>query len=45
LIPSKEQADKDLLFIKERITKIEKILIKQREELIKAQAQNQEEGK
>ncbi len=33
MIPSKEQADRDLLFIKEKITKIEKILIKQREKL------------
>ena len=41
MIPSKEQADKDLLFIKEKITKIEKILIKQKEKLI----ETREEGK
>lgn len=41
MIPSKEQADKDLLFIKEEITKIEKILIKQREKL----NETREEGK
>ncbi|MDA3918644.1 MAG: hypothetical protein PF690_16975 [Deltaproteobacteria bacterium] len=39
--PLKEQADKDLLFIKENITKIEKILIKQREKL----RETREEGK
>ncbi len=36
MTPSKKQADKDLLFIKEEITKIEKILIKQREKLNEA---------
>jgi hypothetical protein len=45
ITPSKEQADKDLLFIKEKITKIEKILIKQREKLIETQEQNRKEGK
>jgi len=45
MIPSKEQADKDLLFIKEKITKIEKTLIKQREKLIETQKQNGEEEK
>ena len=43
--PLKEQADKDLLFIKEKITKIEKILIKQREKLIETQEQNRKEDK
>ncbi|MEN8212638.1 MAG: hypothetical protein ABFR31_13035 [Thermodesulfobacteriota bacterium] len=33
ITPLKEQADRDLLFIKEKITKIEKILIKQKEKL------------
>jgi hypothetical protein len=45
MIPSKEQADKDLLFIKKKITKIEKILITQREKLIETREQNRKEGK
>jgi hypothetical protein len=45
MIPLKEQADKDLLFIKKKITKIEKILITQREKLIETREQNRKEGK
>ena len=39
--PLKEQADRDFLFIKEKITKIEKILIRQREKM----QENREEKK
>ena len=41
ITPPKEQADRDLLFIKEKITKIENTLIKQREKLI----ETRQEGK
>jgi len=43
--PSKEQANQDLLFIKKKISTIEKILIKQREKLTETQNQNSEEGR